>query len=102
MPNPDPYQARVAQRERAKRGKEPLDLQEVQRLMSEFIEALHAHVSGPEANPDRLSKIGYLFIQAIGTYTKLAEVGELESRHKAMEARMHALEQEARNARIPA
>jgi hypothetical protein len=103
MANPNPYQGRQAVRRNAGAGK-AIDLVELRQIMSDFIIVLQAHAGTPDEPADiaKLKDVGYLLIQAVGTYVKVTEAGELEARHKAMEARMHALEQEARNARIPA
>lgn len=106
MANPNPVEARMAQRNKNRKNRRGIDLQELRVIVSDFIEALDAHLSrGDGETPvsiEKLKGIGYLLTQAVGTYTKLVEVGELEARTEKMQAQIDELREEARNARIPA
>lgn len=99
-------EARLAKRERDRRHRRGIDLQELRVIVSDFIEALDAHLSpGEDEKPvsvDKLKSIGYLLTQAVGTYTKLVEVGELEARTQKMQEQIDELRSEAQRTRVAA
>lgn len=93
MPNPNPYQARQAIKRQAQASKSPVNLDELRQLMSDFLETLHAHIGSPDepAPLNKLKDVGYLFIQAVGTYVKLTEAGELEARYESLKRELDDL-----------
>lgn len=106
MSNPNPVEARLAKRAKTRKTRRGIDLQELRVIVSDFIEALDAHLSpnesGDPVSVEKLKSIGYLLTQAVGTYTKLVEVGELEARTQKMQKDIDELRQETRRNRVTA
>jgi hypothetical protein len=104
MSNPNPVEARLAKRRKARQTKRGIDLKELRVIMSDFIEALDGHISQEDGPPDleKLKSVGYLLNQAIGSYVKLVEAGELEARFLKLQKEIDAIREEARESRIAA
>ena len=83
MPNPSPYQARVAKKRRGKPG----NLLAVTQVLWKGIVAAEVMLdAGPE--PDMTLRIVHALSQACGQYARLLEVGELEERLRRLEERV--------------
>lgn len=104
MANKNPVEARLEKRAKNRKNRQGIDLQELRVIMSDFIEALDSHISSQEGvvSVQALKDIGYLLNQAVGSYVKLVEVGELEARTKKVEARIDELAESVRESRITA
>ncbi|MBM3224378.1 MAG: hypothetical protein FJZ47_11315 [Candidatus Tectomicrobia bacterium] len=82
MPNPNPFQARQAVRQRAKPG----NLDELLAMLWGALEEAEAVLARAATDDLRLKSI-HAISQCAGQYAKLLEIGELEARLKALEAR---------------
>lgn len=88
MPNPNPFQARIAK----KRTRKPGKLLDLQRLLwralltaEEILDGAEGTADDPPAWVTQLRAI-HALSQAAGQYAKLLEIGELEARISALEA----------------
>jgi hypothetical protein len=86
MPNPSPYNARMAKKRRRKPG----NLQEVQRVLwTALCEAESVLLEADD--PDQRLRAVHAVSQASGQYAKLLEVGEMHARLEALEKKLEAL-----------
>src|SRR5690606_17619731 len=102
--NPNPVKARMAQRAKDRKTRKGMTLADVRVIMSDFIEALDSYVSTEEERPslESLKGVGYLLNQAIGSYVKLVEIGELEARAADMQRQIDDLKASTRDSRLAA
>ena len=84
--NHNPFQARLEKRRRSKSG----TLERAKTTLWKAIKEAETILLSEESEPELKLRCVHALSQAIGQYAKVTEVGELEARLEALEAKQRA------------
>lgn len=95
MANPNPYKARIARRRKTRRASAGGSIEDARKAMWAAVEALEdrlATTAEREGDASELTRLTHALSQAVQTFLKAHEVGEMEERMAALEAHVEGLD----------
>lgn len=93
MANPNPYKARLERRRKARKARTGGSVEDARKAMWAAVEALEDRVASTaeqEGDASELTRLTHALSQAVQTFLKTYEVGELEQRMAAIEAQLES------------